>query len=303
MTPGPDGARRAERTSAVAIGIAVIAGAGVAWAGSQGGATAGGVPVFALGVGLAFVIQWLAFVPAYLRQTEAFYDLAGSLTYVTVTVVAVALAPVVDARSILLLVIVVVWAARLGTYLVRRIRKAGRDDRFEAIKRSFVRFLAAWTLQGLWVSLTLAAALAAITTTARAPIDGVVFTGVAIWAAGFAIEAVADWQKSRFRADPANRGRFIRDGLWAWSRHPNYFGEIVLWVGVAVVALPVLQGWQYVTLVSPLFVALLLTRVSGVPLLERKADATWGGQADYEAYKARTPVLVPRPPRPDPPRG
>ncbi len=303
MAPGPDGARRAERMSAVAIGVAVIAGAGVAWAGSQGGAAAGGVPVFALGVGLAFVIQWLAFVPAYLRQTEAFYDLAGSLTYVTVTVVAVALAPVVDARSLLLLVLVVVWAARLGTYLVRRIRKAGRDDRFEAIKRSFVRFLAAWTLQGLWVSLTLAAALAAITTTARAPIDGVVFAGVAIWAAGFAIEAVADWQKSRFRADPANRGRFIRDGLWAWSRHPNYFGEIVLWVGVAIVALPVLQGWQYVTLVSPLFVALLLTRVSGVPLLERKADATWGGQADYEAYKARTPVLVPRPPRPDPARG
>ena len=117
-------------------------------------------------------------------------------------------------------------------------------------------------------------------------------SGLLIWAAGFAIEATADVQKSRFRADPANRGAFIHTGLWAWSRHPNYFGEIVLWIGVAVIALPVLQGWQYVTLISPLFVILLLTRVSGVPLLEKRADEKWGGQDDYEAYKRRTPVLV-----------
>jgi steroid 5-alpha reductase family enzyme len=292
--------RRAERASAVAIGVAILAGTGVAWAGSQGGATVGGIPVFALCVGVAFVIQWLAFIPAYLRQTERFYDLAGSLTYISVTTLAVILGPERDARSVLLLVLVVVWAVRLGTYLVRRIRKAGRDDRFDAIKPSFVRFLSAWTLQGLWVSLTLAAALAAITTTTREPLDGIAIAGLVVWAAGFAVEAVADLQKSRFRADPANRGRFIRSGLWAWSRHPNYFGEIVLWVGVALIAVPVLAGWQWVTLVSPLFVTLLLTRVSGVPLLEKKADATWGGQPDYEAYKASTPVLLPRPPRQEP---
>ncbi|MEI6358244.1 MAG: DUF1295 domain-containing protein, partial [Verrucomicrobiota bacterium] len=159
------------------------------------------------------------------------------------------------------------------------------------------RFLVAWTIQGLWVGLTLAAALAAITTTVRQSLGVVEYLGVAVWVAGFAVEAVADWQKGRFRANPANKGRFIRDGLWAWSRHPNYFGEIVLWVGVALIAVPVLQGWQLVTLISPVFVTLLLTRVSGVPLLEQKADKTWGGQPDYEAYKAATPVLVLRPPR------
>ncbi len=143
------------------------------------------------------------------------------------------------------------------------------------------------------MSLTLAAALAAITTTAREDLGVVSFIGLAVWVAGFAVEATADLQKSRFRADPANRGRFISTGLWAWSRHPNYLGEIVLWIGVALVAVPVLRGWQWVTLVSPLFVALLLTRVSGVPLLEKRADEKWGGQPDYEAYKARTPVLVP----------
>ena len=288
---------KAERASLIAIPAAVLVGAGVAWAGSQGGGEAGGVPVFALAVGLAFLVQWIAFIPAYLLQTERFYDLTGSLTYVTVTALAVLLGPEVDARSVLLLALVVIWAARLGSFLVRRIRKAGKDERFDAIKPSFVRFLSAWTLQGLWVSLTLAAALAAVTTTVREELAVVTVLGVLVWAAGFGIEATADLQKSRFRADPANRGSFIRTGLWAWSRHPNYFGEIVLWIGVAIIAVPVLRGWQWVTLISPVFVALLLTRVSGVPPLEKRADAKWGGQPDYEAYKASTPVLVPRPPR------
>jgi steroid 5-alpha reductase family enzyme len=119
--------------------------------------------------------------------------------------------------------------------------------------------------------------------------------GSLVWAFGFAIEVVADAQKSRFRADPENAGKFIDAGLWAWSRHPNYFGEIVLWIGVAVIALPVLRGWQWVTLISPVFVAVLLTRISGVPILEKRADEKWGGQEDYEAYKERTPVLIPRP--------
>ncbi len=288
--------KKSDRNALVAFPVVVLIGAGIAVAGSQGGSTVGGVPVFALCVALAFGIQWLAFIPAYLLQSEGFYDLTGSFTYITVTVVAVLLAPLADLQSLLLLALVVIWAARLGSYLFRRIRRSGKDARFDAIKPSFIRFLNAWTLQGLWVSLTLAAALAAITTTVRKDLGVVAIIGLLIWAAGFGVEAVADAQKSRFRADPANKGRFIHSGLWAWSRHPNYFGEITLWVGVALIALPVLQGWQYVTLISPLFVILLLTRVSGVPLLEKRADEKWGGQEDYEAYKARTPVLGPRPP-------
>ena len=287
--------KKTDRNALVAFPIVILIGAGVAVAGSQGGSTVGGVPVFAVSIGLAFGIQWLAFIPAYLLQSEGFYDLTGSLTYITVTTIAVLLSAAADARSFLLLTLVVIWAARLGGYLFRRIRRSGKDARFDAIKPSFIRFLNAWTLQGLWVSLTLAAALAAITTTVRKDLGVVAIIGFLIWAAGFGIEAAADLQKSRFRADPANKGTFIHSGLWAWSRHPNYFGEITLWIGVALIALPVLQGWQYVTLISPLFVILLLTRVSGVPLLEKRADDKWGGQDEYEAYKARTAVLVPRP--------
>jgi steroid 5-alpha reductase family enzyme len=285
----------AGRQGASSIGaslVVVLVAALVAWAGSQGGATVGSIPVFALIVGLAFLVQWLAFVPSYLLHTERFYDLTGSFTYIAAIVLAVILSGSTDARSIILLVLVLVWAGRLGPFLFRRVRRAGKDDRFDEIKRSFSRLLLTWTLQGLWVSLTLAAALAAVTSTEPKGLDVLAFVGLAVWVIGFALEATADLQKSRFRADPANKGSFISSGLWAISRHPNYFGEITLWVGIAIIALPVLRGWQFVTLISPIFVYLLITRVSGVPLLEKKADATWGGQEAYEAYKRRTPVLI-----------
>ena len=154
-----------------------------------------------------------------------------------------------------------------------------------------------WTLQGLWVLLTAGTALAAITTESPEPFDWAAGAGIAVWVVGFGIEAVADAQKQAFRRDPANRGRFITSGLWAWSRHPNYFGEIVLWAGIALIAAPALSGWQWVTIVSPFFVFVLLTRVSGIPLLERRARRQWGSDPAYRAYEARTPVLIPRPPR------
>jgi steroid 5-alpha reductase family enzyme len=272
--------------------VLILIGVLVALAGSQGGIALAGVPLFALSVGLAFVIQWLVFIPAFLLQSEKFFDLTGSLTYISVSTIALALSAA-DARSILLWALVVIWAARLGTFLFRRIRKAGKDDRFDELKPSFIRFLNVWTIQGLWVTFTMAAALVAITTTGRKELDLFALLGFGVWAFGFAFEVIADAQKSRFNADPANKGKFIRSGLWSRSRHPNYFGEIVLWVGVAIIALPVLQGWQWIALISPVFVTLLLTRVSGIPLLEQKADKKWGGQPDYEDYKKSTPVLIP----------
>lgn len=272
----------------ISIGVLIAA------AGSQGGSKIGGIPVFALSVGLAFLIQWLVFIPAFWLQTEKFFDLTGSITYISVISIAALLSRNVDARSILLWALVVIWALRLGTFLFQRIRKAGKDDRFDDIKPSFIRFLNVWTIQGLWVTFTMAAALAVITTTNNNAVDIFAIIGLLLWILGFSIEVVADTQKSRFSANPANKGKFIQTGLWSRSRHPNYFGEIVLWVGVTLIALPVLQGWQLIALISPIFVTLLLTRVSGIPMLEKKGDQKWGGQADYEAYKRNTPILIPR---------
>ncbi|MBI3158396.1 MAG: DUF1295 domain-containing protein [Chloroflexi bacterium] len=286
----------ADDQAIIAILVVLLLGAGLALAGSSGGATVNGVPLFALCLLLAFAIQWVAFIPAFLKQTERFYDLTGSLTYVGVTGLALALSPAPDARTYLLAGLVAVWALRLGAFLFSRIRAAGEDRRFREIKPSFARFLLAWTLQGLWVSFTLAAALAAITSAHRLPLDAFALAGLLVWLLGFGIEVIADWQKRAFNAAPANKGKFINVGLWTWSRHPNYFGEIVLWLGIAIIAFPALRGWQFVTLISPVFVTLLLTRVSGIPLLEARADEKWAGRPDYEAYKAGTPALIPRRP-------
>lgn len=284
-------------THVVAVPVIVLLVGGLAWAGSQGSAVIGGIPLFGFCAGFALVIQWVAFVPAYAARTERYYDLTGSLTYLSVTAIAVGLGPGPDIRGGLLAALVGVWAARLGTFLFRRIRADGKDRRFDAIKTSFGRFLLAWTLQGMWICFTAGAALAAMTSVRSVPMGTLGWIGLLVWIIGFGIEVVSDQQKSRFRANPAHEGRFISTGLWAWSRHPNYFGEIVLWSGVALIAAPALQGWQYATLLSPVFVTILLTMGSGIPLLEERADQTWGGQADYEEYKSSTPVLVPRPPR------
>ncbi|MDJ0759025.1 MAG: DUF1295 domain-containing protein [Woeseiaceae bacterium] len=291
----------AERSSAqIIIGstIAIVLGAAISWAGSDGGAQFGDLPVFAICGALAFAINWAAFIPAALTKTEHYYDLTGGLTYITVTAVAVYLSGTLDLRGTLVAGMIMIWALRLSSFLFLRIRKAGKDSRFDEIKHKPARFFLAWTLQGLWVLLTAAAGLAVITSDAREPLGIVGYVGIAVWLAGMTIEIVSDRQKSAFRADPANKGRFINVGLWAWSRHPNYFGEIVLWIGIAIIAIPVLQGWQWATLISPVFVTFLLTKVSGVPMLEDSADERWGGQEDYEAYKKNTPVLIMKPPSP-----
>ena len=282
------------KTAAVVIGSVLVA-AAVAWPGGLDGAEVAGVPVLVLCAALAFLINWAAFVPAWAARTERYYDLVGSLTYLSLIACAVLLGEP-DPRGWLLAAMAGVWTVRLGTFLFLRIQRAGSDSRFDEVKQDFGQFLIAWTLQALWVFLTLCCALAVIAGSVARPLGAWAAAGALIWALGFATEVVADRQKSAFRADPANSGRFISSGLWAWSRHPNYCGEIVLWSGVAVIAWPVLSGWQHVTLVSPVFVYLLLTRISGIPPLEKRAEEKWGDDPEYRAYVERTPVLWLRPP-------
>jgi steroid 5-alpha reductase family enzyme len=284
------------RRSIIGTLIAVVLGGLVILAGSDGSRTVGPIAVFALCGILAYAINWIVFIPSFAARTERFYDLTGSLTYITLMVVALAVSGDLDARTAIAGGMVIVWALRLGSFLFRRISKDGKDGRFDEIKTNFLRFLMTWTLQGLWVLLTAGAALALITGEERQPLGWVAYLGMAVWLAGFVIEVVADGQKSAFKQNPANEGRFISTGLWAWSRHPNYFGEITLWLGMAIIAVPVLSGWRWVTLISPVFVFLLITRVSGVPMLEKRADDRWGDEPEYQAYKERTPVLMLRPP-------
>jgi len=275
------------------IFVVLLIGAAVSLAGGDGGVKIGTISLFAICGIIAFLVNWIAFIPANAAQTEHYYDLTGSVTYLSV----IAVTPELSVRAKLAAIMVTVWTLRLGIFLFRRINQAGQDDRFDAIKTNPLRFFIAWTLQGLWVLLTAACALAIITGGSATPIGMVGAIGILMWLIGFIIEMVADAQKSAFKRDPDNKGKFINVGLWSWSRHPNYFGEILLWTGMAVFALPVLSGWQWVTLVSPVFVAMLLIRVSGIPMLAAKGQKKWGDNADYQAYIANTSLLFPKPPK------
>ena len=283
--------------SVVAVVVSIVLGVAIAAAGSDGGEELGGLPTFAWLVIVAFGVNLLVYIPSFLKQTEHYFDLTGSITYVTVTVIAITTTTDLDARTLILGAAIGIWAGRLGGFLFRRVKRDGGDGRFDKLKIDWLVFLRVWMLQGLWVTITAGAALAAMTSGAKQDLGVLGVIGAALWIVGFAIEVTADRQKSAFKADEANEGRFITTGLWAWSRHPNYFGEITLWLGIAILALPALDGWQIVTLISPLFVFVLLTRISGVPLLERRGLKRWGDDPEYQAYVANTPVLVMRPPR------
>ncbi len=278
----------------ISLFIAICLGFLMAFAGSQNGQTAGVFSIYAMCVAFAFLLNWAAFFPAFASQTERYFDLTGSITYISLVVIALVLSKDLDTRSILLGGMCLIWAVRLGSFLYKRIHRAGKDDRFDSIKPNALRFFNTWTLQAVWVVLTSAPVIIAITSNSRKGIGIVAIIGVVIWLIGFLIEVIADRQKSAFKKDVSNQGKFISTGLWSRSRHPNYFGEIMLWFGTTVVAMPVLQGWQWIALISPLFVYFLLTKISGIPMLEAKADKKWGGQADYEAYKSGTPILLPK---------
>lgn len=280
---------------AVAAGVAAFTLGLVALAG-LGDTRAFGLSVILACGGLAFAINWLAFIPAAILRTERFFDLTGSVTYLAVVGLAVIVAAPLGLRSVLVAVCVVVWALRLGIFLFARISADGQDKRLEQIKQEPARFFVTWTVQACWVTLTSACAIMAISTGDSRGLDGFLIAGLIVWAFGFALEVVADAQKRAFRRDPDNAGRFIQTGLWAWSRHPNYFGEILLWFGITIIATPVLSGTQWVVMISPVFVTVLLTRVSGIPLLEKAGMEKWGDDPAYQAYLDRTPVLIPRPP-------
>jgi len=245
---------------------------------------------------IAFVIQWILFIPAFIFQTEKFYDLTGSATYIFIVIYVSSQsysAINVNIGNILLASFIILWATRLGSFLFTRIHKNGEDKRFKSIKPSPTRFFMTWTLQGMWVSLCSMCALTAIASKNGVIQNGFFYFGMLVFIFGFVIEIIADWQKSTFRKNPENKDQFICHGLWYYSRHPNYFGEIILWLGVSMMSFSSLSSWQLVTLISPLFTYILLVYISGVRILEISGMEKWGHLENYQEYIRTTSSLFP----------
>lgn len=243
---------------------------------------------------LAFLIQWVAYIPAYIFQTEKFYDLTGSLSYLTVIWFVFFSSnnlSGLNIQNLIVATLISIWAIRLGTFLFGRIHKDGEDKRFRTIKTSASQFFMTWTLQGMWVSICTMCAITAISSSQGIIANALFYLGLAFFIVGFAIEVVSDQQKSAFRAVPENKEKFITSGLWSKSQHPNYFGEILLWSAIALLSISSLNGTQYLTLISPIFTYVLLVYISGVRMLDDMGNKKWGHLEEYKEYKRNTPTL------------
>ena len=240
-----------------------------------------------------FLIHLLIFVPSYYFQTEKFFDLTGTISYVSSVLFIFFKSNTVDSinlGSLALSTFIIIWSLRLGTFLFLRIKKAGKDRRFNEIKKSFSWFFMTFSLSGMWVTICSICALTGIA-------NGIIFSsttiiGIIIFTIGFTIEIIADSQKTKFRAMDDNKDKFISIGLWKYSRHPNYLGEIILWLGISLISFSSLEGLQYITLISPIFTYLLLVNVSGINLLEKSGEKKWGHLDSYKSYKENTPRLI-----------
>ena len=257
-------------------------------------ATLTGLKLVQNAVLLAFLIHWLLFIPAYLLKTEKFFDLSGSITYISI--VSYVLFFNYNSENIIgnliLASFIIIWAVRLGSFLFFRIKKAGEDKRFRELKISFTRFFLVWNISAMWVSFCSMCAITAISSVSGVQLNPLFYIGAVTFLVGFVLEIVADHQKTAFRKDPKNKDKFINTGLWARSQHPNYVGEITLWAGIALISYSSLEGWEYISLISPIFTYWLLVFVSGIPQLEESGEKKWGHLKAYQDYTKNTPKLI-----------
>lgn len=281
------------KTSILGTLISLIIGITITIGVSQNSIDFYGMPLILVCFLYSYLIHWIFFIHGYLFQTEHYFDAIGSFTFVSLSLFLIFV--VRDFYAFLICSLVAIWSLRLGSFLFSRVKRTGRDTRFTEMKKNFFWFFLTWNLSALWVYLSYIAGMVAVTSkfASELSFSDYLFCiiGFLVWLSGFIIEVVADNQKKRFKEDPSNNDKFISNGLWAWSRHPNYFGEILLWIGIAIIAFPIFKNWDYLALISPIFIYYLLAHVSGVPMLEKAAEEKWGTNEDYISYKSKTNIL------------
>lgn len=245
-----------------------------------------------------FGIQFVGWAISSIKKTEKYYDLCGSGAFAAVGIATLATTQTTNARSSLATALLLFWAARLGAFLVTRVHKDNGDKRFDGIKENPGTFAIYWFIQGIWVLVTaMPVILINANAATQAPLRALDFVGLTVFLSGFLMEIVADHQKRAFKADVRNKGKYIDTGLWSISRHPNYFGEISLWTGMSMIGLSGVSKYGAGEIIgcvlSPLLVTFLITKLSGIPLLEKSADERWGNEEAYQKYKKETPELIP----------
>ncbi len=243
---------------------------------------------------VSLLINTFIFLLAFKRKTDKLTDISYAVSFIALATYGL-LKGGTNSFKMALVAMVTIWAVRLGGFLLIRIWDKGRDQRFDSIRGNFKAFGRFWLLQAMTVWVVMLPVLLALFKANDIAVFGkLAAIGALLWVLGLSIETMADLQKYEFSSEPANKDRWIETGLWRYSRHPNYFGEILLWIGVYIFTVSALSGGEIILgAVGPLFIALLLLRVSGVPILEKSADKRWGEHEAYQSYKKRTNALNP----------
>lgn len=251
-----------------------------------------------LGLILATSFNLLIFLLAFKLQTDKLTDITYSLTFALLALYFwYTGAGRNEFYKLALMAMPVIWAVRLGTYLLRRVITKGKDHRFDSFRHNFVRFGRFWLLQGVstWIVslpaiIGLSASLEEMEVASNSPLMPI---GIGIWAVGFIIESIADAQKFNFRMNPANEGKFMAEGLFSIVRFPNYTGEMMCWIGVFLAVIPVLQGMEWASIISPIWISFLLLFLSGIPFLERSNKKRYGHLPEFQTYKKETNKILP----------
>jgi steroid 5-alpha reductase family enzyme len=252
--------------------------------------------LFALLISLG--INAVFFALAASLKTDKVTDLSYGLSFLTIAAAVLVRSGVFDPGRLIVAFCVFTWSIRLALYLFSRILRTKVDHRFDGIRESFPRFARFWILQAMTAWLVSLPVILYLGGRIPRTVDLPLVLGGVLALIALVFESVADAQKSAFHNRPEPKDTFIKTGLWKFSRHPNYFGETMFWWGLFLAVPPAFSGLQYLAVLGPVFITVLLLFVSGIPLLEKSADAKYGKNPEYQSYKAATSIFIPVPPRP-----
>jgi steroid 5-alpha reductase family enzyme len=245
---------------------------------------------------LIVIYMTLWFFIAQARKRNDVADIAWGTGFIVTAITASILSESITPRGILTTVLITLWGIRLAAHIYKRNRGKPEDPRYRKWKEDWGRhavvraFLQVFLFQGLLIVI-ISIPVTLIITSGENPFGIFDLLGVCIWLMGFIFEAVGDYQLVKYKRDPSRKGKIMNQGLWTYTRHPNYFGEVILWWGIYLMALSVPQGWA--TIIGPLTITFLILKVSGIPLLEEK----YKDNPEFQAYKRRTSAFFPLPPR------
>ena len=248
-------------------------------------------------ISLIFGLQLTGFIPSFYLKSEKYYDLFGGVSFISsiflMLFLKIRITNDLSTREIILASCVLLWTIRLSFFLFQRVKRVGKDVRFDNLKFSFSKFLLAWMTQGLWVFICLLPILVVFSSPTSNDIMYLTLGGL-LYFFGLLIEIIADYQKTIHNKLNNKKREFISSGLWSKSRHPNYFGEFLIWTGITIICFPVFSGFKYLALITPIFIYFLLNNISGVNLLEERAKEKWGNNPEYVKYLKTTPRFFPK---------